>query len=310
MSHARPTRPSPGDDAAPPRGPNTHDHANDHAHPGAGGGAKPAGHATTRADAPRRLDEHPHGHGDAHTGHDPEVFRGRFLLSLLLTIPVVIWSGHVQALLGYRAPAFPGSRWMPAVLGTTVFLYGGLVFLRGARAELRARLPGMMTLIALAILTAFLFSWAAELGVLDAEPVWWELATLVTIMLLGHWIEMRAVARASGALRELARLLPERATRITGTGEELVEVAALRRGDLVLVRPGESVPADGVIEQGETELDESMITGESRPVRRAPGNDVIAGTINGSGSLRVRVTGTGDETKLSGVMRLVAEAQA
>ncbi len=250
-----------------------------------------------------------HGAHDKHEGHTPEMFRDRFWLSLALTVPVVFWSEHVQMLLGYRAPAFPGSPWVSPLLGTAVFLYGGWVFLQGAARELRARLPGMMTLIALAITVAFVFSWVVELGLVRADALWWELATLVTIMLLGHWIEMRSVSAARGALQELARLLPDTATRLTDGGEERVPVSALREGDLVLVRPGESVPADGVVRKGESALTEAMITGESRPVTKREGDAVIAGTINGDGSLRVEVTGTGERTKLSGIMRLVAEAQ-
>jgi Cu2+-exporting ATPase len=156
---------------------------------------------------------------DAHAGHSPEMFRNRFWLSLILTVPVVFWSAHIQELLGYEAPAFPGSAWIPPVLATAVFVYGGLVFLRGAWRELRERLPGMMTLISLAIVVAFLFSWIVQLGLLEADALWWELATLVAIMLLGHWIEMRSIRQAQGALQELAKLLPDTATRIT-EGEE------------------------------------------------------------------------------------------
>ncbi len=237
------------------------------------------------------------------------MFRDKFWLSLALTLPVVFWSEHVEGLLGYQAPDFPGSTWIPPVLGTVVFLYGGLVFLRGALHELKDRLPGMMTLISLAILVAFSFSWVVQVGVLDASALWWELATLVTIMLLGHWIEMRSIARAQGAMEELAKLLPDTATRITDDGEEDVPVDELQRGDMVLVRPGESVPVDGEVRKGRSELNESMITGESRPVKKGEGDEVIAGTINGEGSLRVEVTGTGADTKLSGIMRLVADAQ-
>jgi Cu2+-exporting ATPase len=237
------------------------------------------------------------------------MFRDKFWLSLLLTLPVVYWSPHVQMLLGYRAPDFPGSRWIAPVLATVVFVYGGLVFLQGAWRELRARLPGMMTLISLAIVVAFVFSWIAELGLIEADAIWWELATLVAIMLLGHWIEMRSISQAQGALRELAKLLPDTATRVTDAGEERVPVSALRVGDVVLVRPGESVPADGVVRKGTSDLNEAMITGESRPVKKQEGDEVIAATINGEGALRVEVTGTGENTKLSGIMRLVADAQ-
>ena len=188
-------------------------------------------------------------------------------------------------------------------------MYKRQVFLRSALGELRSRLPGMMTLISLAITVAFLFSWVVQLGLIDASPLWWELATLVTVMLLGHWIEMRSISQARGALQELARLLPDTATRLTDAGEEEVPVGELRTGDVVLVRPGESVPVDGTVLRGSSGVDESMITGESRPVDKEEGDEVIAGTINGQGSLRVEVTGTGEDTKLSGIMRLVAEAQ-
>jgi Cu2+-exporting ATPase len=237
------------------------------------------------------------------------MFRDKFWLSFVLTLPVVFWSAHIQELLGYEAPSFLGSDWIPPVLGTVVFLYGGLVFLKGAWRELKARLPGMMTLIALAVSVAFVFSWVVQVGLIDAEALWWELATLVAIMLLGHWIEMRSISQAQGALQELAKLLPDTATRVTDAGEETVPVDELRDGDTVLVRPGESVPADGVVRKGESALDESMITGESRPVKKHEGDEVIAATINGEGSLRVEVTGTGENTKLSGIMRLVSDAQ-
>lgn len=250
-----------------------------------------------------------HAGHDRHAGHTPEMFRDRFWLSLILTIPVVIWAEHIQMLFGYVAPVFPGSDWISPVLATTVFLYGGLVFLKGAWHELNARLPGMMTLISLAITVALVFSWIVQLGLIEADPIWWELATLVTIMLLGHWIEMRSISRAQGALQELAKLLPDTATRVTDQGEETVPVSALREGDIVLVRPGESVPADGVIRKGTSDLNEAMITGESRPVKKQEGDGVIAATINGEGSLRIEVTGTGEKTKLSGIMRLVADAQ-
>jgi P-type Cu2+ transporter len=250
-----------------------------------------------------------HAEHDKHEGHSPEMFRARFWVALVLTLPVVFWAEHIQELLGYEAPVFPGSDWIPPILGTVIYVYGGWIFVQGAWRELRVRLPGMMTLIALAISVAFVFSWVVQVGLIDAEPLWWELATLVTIMLLGHWIEMRSVDQARGALQELAKLLPDTATRITDGGEETVAVTELRDGDLVLVRPGESVPADGVVRRGESDVNEAMITGESRPVKKGEGQEVIAGTINGEGSLRVEVTGTGEDTKLSGIMRLVSEAQ-
>ena len=237
------------------------------------------------------------------------MFRDKFWLSLVLTLPVVFWSPHIQELLGYRAPQFSGADWVPPILGTAVFFYGGFVFLKGAFRELRARLPGMMTLISLAISVAFLFSWVVQLELIDAEGLWWELATLVTIMLLGHWIEMRSVSQAQGALKELAKLLPDTATRITGQGEETVPVGDIREGDIVLVRPGESVPADGIVQKGRSAVNQAMLTGESRPVEKKEGDEVIAATINGEGSLHVEVTRVGDKTRLSGIMRLVSDAQ-
>jgi P-type Cu2+ transporter len=247
---------------------------------------------------------------DKHKGHTPEMFRDRFWLSFVLTLPVVFWSEHIQELFGYEAPVFPGSDWVAPILSVIVFFYGGWVFVQGAWHELRGRLPGMMTLIALAISVAFIFSWVVQVGLIEAAALWWELATLVTIMLLGHWIEMRSIDQARGALRALAKLLPDTATRITGEGgEETVPVNELADGDIVLVRPGQSIPADGVIRSGAGDINEAMITGESRPVKKGEGAEVIAGTINGEGALRIEVTGTGENTKLSGIMRLVSEAQ-
>jgi P-type Cu2+ transporter len=253
------------------------------------------------------------GHGagghDRHAGHSVAMFRDKFWLSLLLTIPVVIWSHDVQQLLGYSAPMFPGSEWLPAVLGTIVFLYGGTVFLRGAVPELRDRQPGMMTLISLAILVAFVASLAGAAGLFEVE-IWWELSTLITIMLLGHWLEMRSIAQARGALTALAELLPDTAERIDGDVAEEVPLAALREGDLVLVRPGARVPVDGEVEGGAADVDESMITGESRPVGKEPGDRVVAGTVASGGSLRIRVTAVGEGTTLSGIMRMVEQAQS
>ena len=211
--------------------------------------------------------------------------------------------------MSYSAPAVPFSASIPAFFGTLVFFYGGRVFLAGAWSELGARLPGMMTLISLAITVAFGYSLAVTLG-WDGDPLWWELATLVVIMLLGHWIEMRSIDQAQGALKELAKLLPDTAERVVEGGTETVPVSGLVEGDLVLVRPGASIPADGVVEEGRSGVDEAAISGESKPVDKAEGDDVIAGTVNGPGSLRVRVTGTGDRTALAGIMRLVADAQA
>jgi Cu2+-exporting ATPase len=236
------------------------------------------------------------------------MFRDRFWITLSLSIPTLLWSGMVQQMAGFRAPDFPGSPYIPALFGTAVYLYGGSVFVKGGLRELRDRQPGMMTLISLAITVAFLFSLAVTLGY-PGEPLWWELASLVTIMLLGHWIEMRSISQASGALRELARLLPRTAQRIVGETIEDVAISALREGDLVLVRPGASVPADGIVQSGKSDVNESMITGESVPVAKVEGAKVIAGTVNGSGSLRVKVTGTGERTALANIMRLVEQAQ-
>ncbi len=250
-----------------------------------------------------------HDNHDKHAGHSPGMFRDKFWLSLLLTLPVVFWSTHIQELLGYQAPEFFGTAWIPPVLGTVIFFYGGWVFIQGAWRELRELLPGMMTLISLAISVAFLFSWVVQLELVQAEALWWELATLVTIMLLGHWVEMRSIVQAQGALKEMAKLLPDTATRITDEGEEKIPVSELREGDIILVRPGENIPADGVLQKGKSEVNEAIITGESRLVKKTEGDEVIAGTNNGEGSMHIEVTGAGENTKLSGIMRLVADAQ-
>jgi Cu2+-exporting ATPase len=246
---------------------------------------------------------------DKHAGHSVAMFRDKFWLSLALTIPVLLWSRDPQAWLGYAAPQFRGSDWIPAILGTAVFLYGGLVFLRGAAGELRGRQPGMMTLISLAIVVAFGTSWSGTLGVSEVE-IWWELATLITIMLLGHWLEMRSIAQARGALAALAELLPDTAERVTPDGTETVPLAQLAVGDVVLVRPGARIPADGVVDEGSADVDESMITGESQAVGKEPGDRVVAGTVAAGGSLRVRVAAVGEGTALSGIMRMVVAAQA
>ena len=274
----------------------------------AAGRAERAAGVAHESEARHAQHSHHAGH-DRHAGHSPAMFRQKFWLSLLLTIPVVVWAEHIQSLVGYTAPSFPWSHRLPAVLGTAVFFYGGLVFLRGAWGELRSRLPGMMTLISLAITVAFVFSAVVELGFIEAEALWWESATLITIMLLGHWIEMRSISEASGALQELAKLIPDMAHRVIESGEEDVAVGALRSGDVLIVRPGENIPADGIVRKGRSDVNESMITGESRPVTKNEGAEAIAGTINGTGSLRIEVTGTGDTTKLSGIMRLVSDAQ-
>lgn len=249
-----------------------------------------------------------HGH-DAHADHSVASFRDRFWISLLLTLPTIVFGHMLAELTAYQPPHFAGSEWIAPLFGTLVFIYGGRVFLQGAWGELRARQPGMMTLIALAITVAFVFSIAVLLG-FPGMPLWEELATLITIMLLGHWLEMRSIEQASGALDALAKLLPATATRVTASGTEDVPLETLQEGDIVLVRPGAQVPADGTVIEGESSVNESMITGESRPVHKRVDDEVIAGTVNGNGSLRVRVTGTGDATALAGIMRLVSEAQS
>src|SRR5437868_4352983 len=250
-----------------------------------------------------------HASHDRHAGHSVAMFRDKFWLSFALTIPVVIWSTDVQHWFGYRAPSFPGSNLIPPILGTVVFVYGGLVFIRGAWRELADHKPGMMTLISLAITVALGTSLAATFGLFEIE-VWWELASLITIMVLGHWLEMRAISQARGALSALAALLPDTAERVTGTDTESVPLSELRTGDVLLIRPGARVPADGTVIEGAAEVDESMITGESKTVPKGAGARVTAGTVASGGSLRVRVTAIGDQTALSGIMRLVAAAQA
>src|SRR6266702_2776769 len=250
-----------------------------------------------------------HASHDRHADHSVAMFPDKFWLTFSLTIPVVFWSPDVQHWLDYTAPSFPGSKFIPAVLGTVVFLYGGLVFIRGAWSELADRKPGMMTLISLAITVAFGTSIAATFGVFEID-VWWELSSLITIMVLGHWLEMRAISEARGALNALAALLPDTAERVSGAEIQTVPLSELHVGDIVLVRPGTRVPADGIVLEGAADVDESMITGESRSVSKGPGATVIAGTVVSGGSLRVRITAVGEETALSGIMRLVAAAQA
>ena len=248
------------------------------------------------------------GSHDRHAGHSVAMFRDKFWLSFALTIPVVFWSTDVQHWLGYTALSFPGSKFIPAILGTVVFVYGGLVFVRGAWGELADRKPGMMTLISLAIVVAFGTSLAATFGLFEID-VWWELASLITIMVLGHWLEMRAISQARGALNALAALLPDTAERVNGADTQSVPLSELRVGDIVLVRPGARVPADGVVAEGSADVDESMITGESKTVPKVAGDRVVAGTVASGGSLRVSITALGDQTALSGIMRLVATAQ-
>ncbi|MCV7027008.1 cadmium-translocating P-type ATPase [Mycolicibacterium novocastrense] len=259
--------------------------------------------------------DHPGGHSNGHSGghdHSGHVaeFRRLFWTMLVLAVPTVALSGMFAMILGYSLPDIPGIRWVPPVLGTVMYVWGGRPFLSGAVSEIRSRAPGMMLLIGLAITVAFLSSWGASLGVLHHElDFWWELALLIVIMLLGHWIEMRSLAQTTSALDSLAALLPDEAERVVDGGTETVAPAQLRVGDVVLVRPGGNIPADGEIVDGAADVDESMVTGESRPVRREAGDRVVAGTVATDSGLRVRVSAVGDDTTLAGIQRLVTEAQ-
>ena len=251
------------------------------------------------------TDEHA-GH-DRHAGHDPAMFRRRFWLSLALTLPVVLTSDMVMEWFGDTLD-FPGVTLVGPVLGSVVFWYGGWPFLVGGRREVRDRAPGMMLLVSMAITVAYAASLATTFGLFDLD-FWWELAALVTIMLLGHWQEMKAIGQARGALDALAALLPDDAERVTDGGVARIAVADLSVGDVVLVRSGARVPADGVVVDGHAELDESMITGESRSVPRGPGDRVVAGTVATDSAVRVRVLAVGEDTALAGIQRLVAQAQ-
>ncbi len=252
---------------------------------------------------------HPHQEHDKHAGHTTSDFLSKFWITLILTIPIVLYSDLPSAFLGWSAPAFSGSVFLSLILGSIVFFYGGLVFLTGAVNELRARVPGMMTLIALAIISAYLYSVGSTFFG-NGMTLFWELSTLIAVMLIGHWIEMKAVQSAKGALRELAKLLPDTAEVMRDGKITIVSLKELRQGDVVLVRPGGKIPADGLIVKGESDVDESIVTGESRPVSKNEGAEVIAGSINGDGSLEIRIEKVGEDTFLSGVMRLVATAEA
>lgn len=250
-----------------------------------------------------------HGHEhDKHAGHNPNMFKQKFWLSLLLTIPTLVFSHTVQSWFGLNF-MFSGSEYIPAIFGTIIFLYGGLVFLKSARGELAARQPGMMTLISMAISVAFVYSLLVTLKIVSGMDFWWELATLVTIMLLGHWLEMASVQNAQGALNELAKLLPDEAEVVDGDTTKKVLISELRVGDLLLVRPGAQVPVDGVVIKGSSEVNESMLTGESKPVAKNPDSEVIGGTINTSGALTIKATKVGGDTALAGIMKLVQDAQ-
>lgn len=251
------------------------------------------------------------GHGN-HAGHGDHVaqFRRLFWIMLVLAVPVVGFNHMFAGLLGYSIPDLFVVSWISPVLGTVIYFWGGKPFLTGAVSEIRARKPGMMLLIALAITVAFIASWGATIGIIDRElDFWWELALLVVIMLLGHWLEMRSLAQTTSALESLAALLPDEAERIEDGTTTVVAPAELRLGDLVIVRPGGRVPADGIITEGTADVDESMITGESRPVSRGPGDQVVAGTVATDTAIRVEVSAVGDDTALAGIQKLVSEAQ-
>ncbi len=251
-----------------------------------------------------------HKEHDKHAGHSTEVFLKKFWVSLILSIPVVIYSDILFQLFEWRAPVFYGSSYIPAVLGSIIFFYGGWIFLASAARELKARLPGMMTLIAVAIGAAYIYSIYVVLVGRPEEGLFWELSSLITVMLLGHWIEMRAVSGAQGALKELSKLIPDEAEVIKNGEPKKVRLEEIKEGDIVFVRPGGRIPTDGVVIEGESEANESMITGESAPVKKSASSEVIAGTINGDGALKIKVTKVGEHTFLAGIMRLVREAQA
>lgn len=259
-------------------------------------------------------DEHGHGH-DSHGDHDHGdhvgQFRRLFWIMLILGIPVVAFNPMFADLLGYPLTDAAWVWWVSPILGTVIYFWGGQPFLTGASAEIRARQPGMMLLIGLAITVAFIASWGATLGIVDHQlNYWWELALLVVIMLLGHWIEMRSLAQTTSALDSLAALLPDEAERVDDDEIVTVAPADLVVGDVVIVRPGAAIPADGQIVDGSASLDESMVTGESKAIRREVGDHVVAGTVATDSGIRVAVTAIGDDTALAGIQQLVSDAQA
>lgn len=255
------------------------------------------------------MHEHGHAEHDKHAGHHTADFLTKFWVTLILTLPILAYSDLPEVFFGWTAPAFPGSAYVQLVLGSFVFFYGGLVFLKGAASELKDRMPGMMTLIALAISAAYLYS-AGSIVFGDGMTLFWELSTLIAVMLIGHWIEMKAVQGAKGALRELAKLLPDTAEVIREGKVIAVSLHELQAGDMVLIRPGAKVPADGLVMKGDSDVNESLLTGESKPVHKQAGSEVVAGSINGDGSLEIRIEKIGQDTFLAGIMRLVAEAEA
>lgn len=246
---------------------------------------------------------------DKHAGHNQNIFKKKFWFSLVLTIPTLLFSHTVQGWFGFDL-SFAGSQYIPAVFGFIIFWYGGLVFLKSARGELAAKQPGMMTLISMAIVVAFGYSLAVTFNLVGGMDFWWELATLITIMLLGHWLEMASVANARGALDELAKLLPDEAEVVSSDGSsKKISVQALMIGDTVLVRPGGQVPIDGIVIKGESDVNEAMLTGESRAVKKVKGSSVIGGTINTIGAITIKVSKLAGDTALAGIMKLVEDAQ-
>ena len=296
----RPTRPATGD---------PQDHTDHAAHGHDDGGGHDDGPHRSEADHDGHRDHHEgHAHHGGHGDH-AAMFRDRLWLTAILTIPIMATSHHLQEWLGFTGPTFPGVELVAPVLGSIIFFYGGWPFLSGGFDEARRRQPGMMLLIGMAITVAYVASMATSLGYFDQE-VWWELALLIAVMLLGHWVEMRAIGQARGALAALAELLPDEAERVADDGTtETVAAGDLEVGDVVLVRPGGRVPADGTVVAGRADVDESTITGESTPVLRGEGEQVVASSIVTDASLRLEVAATGDDTALAGIRRMVAEAQ-
>ncbi len=286
-------------------------HHHDHMHHG--GHVEDAGHAEPSGHAEPGNGHEGHGSHAGHGGHGDHVgqYRRLFWVMLVLAVPVTTLSPMFAGIVGYGLPDAGWVMWISPLLGTVVYAVGGRPFLTGAVDEIRARRPGMMLLIGMAITVAFVASWGATLGILDHKlDFWWELALLVVIMLLGHWLEMRSLAQTTSALDSLAALLPGEAERLEGDQVVMISPSDLAVGDVVLVRPGAAVPADGHIVDGQASMDESMITGESRTVTRGPGEVVVAGTIATDSGLRVEVTAVGDDTTLAGIRKLVADAQA
>ena len=250
-----------------------------------------------------------HDEHDKHAGHSVSMFKDKFWLSLLLTIPVLAYSPSIQDWLNFTAPDIPGASYIPFIFSTIIFFYGGLVFIRSAISEIKSRMPGMMTLISLAIVTAYSYSVATRF-LIEGESFFWELATLVTIMLLGHWLEMSAIAKAESALDAISELLPDEAEKLVNGKPRKVKVSELKLGDVVLVRPGSGIPVDGEVVEGSSSVNEAAISGESKPVTKSLSDEVIAGTINQDGSLHIKVSKLGEDTALAGIMRLVSEAQS